>query len=333
VLPIDPAAGDVRKDTIRPGRVPLRSILATLRYVAALRRRLLELQPDLVHTNTLKAAVYGGLAGRLARIPVVWHVRDRIADDYLPKPAVIAIRLLARRIPTALIANSYSTLATLGALQRPSSVTPSPVVYDAVAPTAERRLGSDRPFTVGIVGRLAQWKGQHVFLRAFAAAFPDGPHRAVVVGAALFGEDAYAAELEALARELGIEDRVTFTGFQRDVFGALATMDVLVHASITPEPFGQVVLEGLIAGVPVIASDAGGPAELLTHEDTGLLVRPGDVEALAAAMRRLGAEDALRRRLADRGRELAAKFAPDQLAVRVVDLYRRVPSVRAASAT
>src|SRR4051812_31738049 len=87
VLPIDPKLRDVRKDTVRPTGRNLSTLPALASYVRRLRKRLKELEPDLVHTNTLKAALYGGLAAKLAGIPVVWHIRDRIADDYLPASA------------------------------------------------------------------------------------------------------------------------------------------------------------------------------------------------------------------------------------------------------
>ena len=87
VLPMPVAAREVRKDSVRPGTLGLRAVAASLQYVWTLRRRLRELQPDVIHTNSLKAAFYGGVAGRLAGIPVIWHVRDRIAPDYLPTAA------------------------------------------------------------------------------------------------------------------------------------------------------------------------------------------------------------------------------------------------------
>src|SRR4051812_45847527 len=87
-LPVNPQLRDVRKDAVRLGGGLARTVPAVAGYVRRLRTRLKELEPDLVHTNTLKAALYGGLAARLAGIPVVWHIRDRIADDYLPRSAV-----------------------------------------------------------------------------------------------------------------------------------------------------------------------------------------------------------------------------------------------------
>ena len=79
-----------------------------------------------------------------------------------------------------------------------------------------------------------------------------------------------------------------FRGFRPDMGSELERVDAMIHASVIPEPFGQVVIEGMAAGLAVVASDAGGPAEVITHEVDGLLYPPGDVAALAVLLRRLG---------------------------------------------
>lgn len=106
VISMAPQVRDARKDDMTAGRLPWRSAASLARYTLIVRRRLRELQPDLVHTNSLKAAIYGGLAGRLAGLPVVWHIHDRIASDYLPRPAVAVVRLMARCVPSWVLANS-----------------------------------------------------------------------------------------------------------------------------------------------------------------------------------------------------------------------------------
>lgn len=321
VLPMAAGLRDVRKDSVRPGGLDLRALAQLPRYVLRLRRRLRELDPDLVHTNSLKAALYGGVAGRLARVPVVWHVRDRISDDYLPARAVMLVRLASRVVPAAVMANSRATLETLPASRR------SRVVHDPLPHGVEQRPAaapSPGDPIVGIVGRLAPWKGQHVFLEAFAAAFHGSDARARVIGSALFGEDDYEASLHRQARELGIADRVEFRGFREDVWSELAELDVLVHCSTTPEPFGQVVLEGMAAGLPVIATGAGGPAELIADGVDGLLVPPGNAAALATALERLRDDAPLRLRLSSAARARSAEFTPERAARQVIDLYRSV---------
>jgi glycosyltransferase involved in cell wall biosynthesis len=325
VLPLGAATVDLRKDDVRSVGVPAGVAGAAAAYVLRLAHRLRRLRPDVVHANSLKAGVYGSLAARLAGVPMVWHVRDRIDEDYLPGTAVRLVRGLSRGLPTAVIANSHATAQTLA--PRPGGRVPVRVLPDVIGAAPERERPAGRPLTYGIVGRLAPWKGQPVFLRAFARAFPAGDERAVVVGGALFGEDAYARGLGEVARSLGVADRVDFRGHRADVWDELARIDVLVHASVTPEPFGQVILEGLAAGVPVIAADAGGPAEILEHDVTGLLCPPGDEAALTAALLRLR-DPQLRERLSAAGRRAVLRYAPAAVAPQVEDLYASVARPR-----
>ena len=325
VLPLAPALRDLRKDTLRPRRFDPMAAARVAPYIVRLARRIRALRGDLVHTNSLKAALYGGAAGRLARVPVVWHLRDRIADDYLPHSAVMLVRAAARVLPTAVVANSQATLDTLSTVW-PSRVVYNPIVPDAVDRRADAADKSGAFTTVGIVGRLAPWKGQHIFLEAFAEAFRGTPVRGRVIGSAMFGEDAYEERLREQADRLGIAGQIEFLGFRDNVQVELGELDVLVHSSVIPEPFGQAVLEGMAAGIPVVAADAGGPAELITSGRDGILTKPGDAHELAEALRRLESDAALRDALGSEARSRSMEFTPERTAERVLSVYREVLS-------
>ena len=323
VMPIAPTARDLRREQVRPGADALGSVWSTAAYTLRLARRLRALSPDLVHTNSLKAGVYGSVAARLAGVPVVWHVRDRVAEDYIPRSAVRLVRAQVRRLADAVIANSDATLATLDGCAPgaswviPASVEPSPLPRDPQAAT-----------TFGMLGRIAPWKGQDLFLRAFAQAFPDGGETAVLIGSAMFGEQEYERSLHELAQALGLGDRVRFLGFREDVWPELARLDVLVHASTIPEPFGTVVLEGMAAGLAVIAPDQGGPAAVIEDGRTGRLFRMGDQRGLAAVMSELDGDPAARERLAGAAREALAAYHPQVIARRIEDVYEAVLAAR-----
>lgn len=321
VLPLRGSARHLRKGEVhRRGGSPA-VVAATAAHVVRLAARLRRLQPDLVHTNSLKAGVYGSVAARLAGVPVVWHVRDRIAEDYLPRPAVKLVRRMSRYLATAVVANSRTTMDTLAAPSEPVVI--YSVLPEVLSEVPRRARATGGPLTFGIVGRLAPWKGQDFFLRAFAEAFTDGHERAVIIGGALFGEEEFAQSLPDLARRLGMVDRVTLRGHQPDVWDELSRIDVLVHASLTPEPFGQVILEGMAAGVPVIAAGAGGPAEILKSEVTGVLYQPGDIRGLAEAMRRMR-EPQLRERLSAAARTELGPYSPPVVAEQLQQLYDEV---------
>jgi glycosyltransferase involved in cell wall biosynthesis len=320
VLPIAPSARDLRRDTVGLGTSPV-TVLHTLNYVARLALRLRALQPDLVHTNSLKSGVYGSLAAKAAGIPVVWHVRDRISDDYIPRAAVRLVRTLIRHLADGVIANSTATLETLPAADRGSL---SWVIPASVEVSSHPRPPGPRPTTFGMLGRIAPWKGQDLFLRAFAAAFPTGEERAVVVGSAMFGEESYERELHALAASLDIAERVEFRGFREDVWPELASFDVLVHSSVIPEPFGTVVLEGMAAGLAVIAADEGGPATVIADGETGRLFRSRDLDSLRATMRSLHEDHQQRQRLGAAARRAVSEYHPDVVAQQLERVYERV---------
>ena len=322
ILPLAPSAGSVERTRVTLRRMPWRSAAATARHVWLLSRRLRDLHPDVVHTNSLKSGVYGGLAARLAGVPQVWHVRDRLAPDYLPGQAATLIRAMLAVLPAAVVANSRATLATLG--RRVAARPTSHVIYEAYRPALPPVPRPDG-FTVGLVGRMAPWKGQLLFLDAFARLAAEAPDaRAVLIGSAMFGEDAYEAEVKRRVADPDLDGKVAVLGFCDDVEAQLARLSVLVHASTIPEPFGQVVLEGLAAGLPVVAPDEGGPAEIIADGRSGLLYRRSDIPALHRALRRLYLDPGLRERLAAGALVRATDFVPEVIAGQVRAVYDQV---------
>ena len=315
VVPLSSRVLGTRKDAIGLNILTkIKDIASSLAFIYHLRLIILNLKVDIVHTNSLKADILGGLAARLARLPVVWHVRDRISPDYLPSAVVRVFQRMARVIPDRVIANSMSTLSTLRELPHPNGHSSRAersfharacVVHDGVrgdaAPT-RREIRRNR-LVVGIVGRISPWKGQDVFLKAAAIVrkqFPDTVFR--VIGAPLFGERNYESQLFDLCRELDLAANVEFTGFIENVAEAIEDLDILVHASTLPEPFGQVIIEGMAACKPVVATSGGGVPEIVVDGVTGLLIPMKDVQAMADAIQRLIASPRDRQTMGENGR-------------------------------
>ncbi len=287
VRPLDPRVADADRHVAGSGFSALVNAVRVLPYAARLGGHLRRLAPDLIHTTSLKADLIGLIAGRVAGRPVVWHIHDRISSDYLPAPMVQLLRWLARWAPTRVIVNSAGTAATLPNARgltiaypgfSPRQLGPSPIARD-----------SPRPPVVGIVGRISPTKGQLEFVRAAATVLARHPEaRFRVVGAPLFGEDAYEAQVRAEVEALGLADAVDFVGFVEDTTVELDRMSVCVHASSQPEPFGQVIVEAMARGVPVVATRGGGVTEIVQPdpdvEPLGWLVPPHDVAALAEAI-------------------------------------------------
>lgn len=278
------------------GRVSARRLLGAaglLRSVWKLRRLITEAHVDVVHVNSLKAGFLGGIAARLARVPLVWYVHDRIAGDYLPPRTARFVRLVIGFLPRFVLANSFATFSTLS--QR--AQTRGAVAYPGLEPVSFvpsvcSRSHIDPPI-VASIGRISPTKGQDVFIRAAAIVRKSHPSvRFVVAGAAMFNEQEYERQLHSLSRELGLDDRLQFLGPVRDVKNLMENVTLVAHTSPVPEPFGQVVIEAMATGAPVVVTDAGGVSEIMRRTgpdlaELGLLVQPGDAVQLANAISRV----------------------------------------------
>jgi glycosyltransferase involved in cell wall biosynthesis len=334
---------NTRKDSLGTGSLlKLREMGAIIAYSWRLARFIRSRRVALVHTNSLKADLIGGVAARLAGVPVVWHVRDRIESDYLPAPVAAVFRGLCRVIPSFIVANSGATLDTLRlpgqgrhavvhsgyALMQGSSA----VVHDGVVPGAPVAKSNSEGILIGLVGRITRWKGQHVFLEAAAQVrrrFPKA--RFQIIGSAMFGEEAYEHEIRAQATSLGLDDCVAFLGFRADVQQLIQELDVLVHASITGEPFGQVIIEAMIAGKPVVATRGGGVPEIVREGFTGLLVPMGDALAMADAVCQILSDPGMAARMGLAGRErVLRRFTVEVTARRLEFVFEKVLGRKAA---
>ncbi len=338
VLPLDAAVAHASKGSLGFGSLrQIKALWLTMRHVTRVASFARHRQVDLFHTNSLKADIIGGLAGRMARIPVIWHVRDRISPDYLPAPVVRVFRLLCRTIPQFVIANSRATLQTIHLKgRRPSAAIGSGVDLGTRYAELTRQPVLDGPATsfpfdgaaprIGLVGRISPWKGQDVFLRAAAQILKAHPGAQFeLIGAALFAERDFEDSLHQLCRTLGIVESVTFVGFVDDVPARLEQLDIFVHASTTGEPFGQVIVEAMAAGKPVVATNGGGVPEIVIDKVTGLLVPMGDSVAMAEAVEFLLANPEQAQQMGRVGRKrVLDEFTIQKSARMVQDVYKQL---------
>jgi glycosyltransferase involved in cell wall biosynthesis len=293
----------------------LRIVPSLTRSILALARRMRRAQ--LVYANSQKALVVAALANGIARRPLIWHLHDIMTAAHFSGTMRRVAIGLSNRFATHLIANSYATELSY---REAGGTLPVSVVYNGIDPApfadvdragVRAALSRDAGVPEGtpivaLFGRLSSWKGQDVAIAAIAAV-PDV--HLVLVGSAMFGDAAFEAALRRDVSVRGIGDRVHFLGFRGDVAALMTCVDVIVHASTAPEPFGRVIAEAMMAGTPVIASAAGGAMEIV-EDGTGVLVPPGDVDALAAAIRRLIADPVASATMATRARAMAmARFA------------------------
>ena len=306
-------------------------------YTARLVRALSESAPDLLHSNGFKMHVLG-LWSRQLRVPVVWHIRDHIAC----RP--IMARLMRRHSGwcAAAVTNSRRVADDLRSVCGDRLNIYS--IHDGIdltdfspsGPALDLDTLSKMPpanfatVRVGLLATMARWKGHAVFLRALASLPASLPIRGYIVGGPLYqteGSEICPEELRALASELGIAQKVGFAGLVDEPAAAMRALDIVIHASTEPEPFGRVIGEAMACGRAVIASDGAGAVELLTA-GVDLLTHPrGDSSLLAQRIAALATDPDLRTSLGRHGRATAERcFDHMRPAREMISIYRALTS-------
>jgi len=299
-------------------------------YGVRLRRHLAAIDPDVVHTNGLKMHLLGSWC-RPRRAKVVWHLHDY--PDLRPLTAKLLAASCSRC--AAAIANSDSVTEHTRRLVGPR--VPVHTVYNAVdlnrfhpsGPVLDLDNLAGLPpldpggIRIGLVGTFARWKGHDVFLHALSRVKAAVPIRGYVIGGPIYETDAsqYSiAELQTLAKAAGPDHVVGFTGPVSDVPSALRALDIVVHASIEPEPFGLVIAEAMACGRPLVVSKAGGAAEIA--QEGAVFHQPGNADDLASCLSQLASSPTLRNGLGAAGREAAARlFSRQRLASSLIPIY------------
>jgi glycosyltransferase involved in cell wall biosynthesis len=270
---------------------------------------------DLLYANTAKAVMVAVPVALLLRKPLLVHLHDIIGPEHFNR-LNSWLFVGGANLAKGIVANSAASAAAYrqaGGKNRNLAVIPNgfPVErFDADVAERSRTLrrslgGQDKPL-IGLFGRIAAWKGQKVLIEALQQ-LPNV--NGVIVGDALFTEadQQYKSESLALTEKLGVSTHLQFEGFQTDVLPYLKAVDVVVHCSTSPEPFGRVIVEAQLAGKPVIATKGGGPSEIIEDRVTGILVSPNNSSELASAVQELLENRKWAEQLAANGRQEAIR--------------------------
>lgn len=296
---------------------------ADLGFILRLARVLRQERPHLVHLHSRRGAdVLGGLAARWAGVPAV--LSRRVDNPESPRVAQRKYGLYARVICIS---------EGIAEVLRSAGVPPARirVVRSAVEAAPWRQPESRGAFCaefglprsallIGVVAQLIERKGHRVLFEALRRLAPPPGTLSLVV----FGQGPRRAALEQQVRDTGLTGVVRFAGFRHDLPRWLGCLDLLVHPALM-EGLGVSLLQASAAGVPIIASRAGGMPEAVRDGVNGLLVPPGDAGALAAALAQLIEDQALRRALGAAGpRLIEAEFSPEAMMEGNLRVYQQL---------
>lgn len=301
------------------------------RSAGEVRRLAAETEADLIHANTTRAALLAILRRRRTP-PILAHVRDWTPDGHVPR---IVNGVLARGADLV-VANSQYVADQFEGLKarQPVRALHDPVDISAFDPGADgapvrRELGISRETVVlAVVAQLTPWKAQDDAIRTLAALSPGGPDTALLlVGSAVFAGEGttfdnqrYVDGLHELASELGVANRVHFLGERADVPAVLAATDIVLLPSWR-EAYGRIAVEGLAMGVPVVATEVGGPAEIVRPGVDGLLLPPKSPELWAQELEPLVDSASRRAEMGANGVARAQRFGVPARMRELLEVY------------
>jgi len=314
----------------------LQATPAGLSFLFRLLAEMRRLRPDIVHTNGMKAHLLAGLVAP-ARSRLVVHLHDFIGARRASKRLLPALATL--RPSASFVANSQAVARDFAQLAPSAEVHTIYNVVDTaffsegpgrparLAELAELEPPQSGTIAFGLVATYARWKGHHLFIEAagrLCAQFPEMPLRFYIVGGPIYqtlGSQVSASELREHAREVHIERLLGLVPFQDDVADVYRSLDVVVHASTSPEPFGRTIVEAMACARPVIVTRAGGAAELFHEGEDALGFAMGNADELVTTMARM-LDAGVRARLAHAAREHAhANFGRQRLGPQLLAVY------------
>lgn len=272
---------------------------------------------DVIHTHLSTASLWGGVAAKLAKIPVISHVQAlnsrtcfRFSDRLVAVSEGVKEHLVAQRVPAGRIdvVHNAVDLAAFEGLDDPWAV---------------RREFGLRPedLLVGVVAHLTPRKGHRYLVEAAALLLPRWPN----VWLVFVGEGPLRGELEGQAAGLGISHRLIMAGYRQDALRLVNAMDVVVLPSVDKEGLPLCLVEAAILAKPTVATDIPGAREVIAEGATGMLVPPRDPRALAIAIDTLLGDPQLRRRMGEAGQARARRwFAKEGMAERTEAIYYRL---------
>ena len=255
-----------------------------LRTLPSLRSLLLAEQPDLLHANTNFSSEYAGVLARLLSIPTIGHIRD---IEPLGRMGRWTIRQNTRLIAISEAVKQY-LISELMPEQRIVRVYDGVDLHQYQPTLSLRNERQQSELILGIVGQIGERKGYRFLLEAFHSLVQTYPALKLwIIGKEpAHSQERYTEQLRREVQQKQLEKQVTFWGFQADIPGMLAQLDIVVVPSLQ-EPFGKIVIEAMAMQKPVVATNVGGIPEIVMDEHTGLLVPPQDAWALCQALERL----------------------------------------------
>lgn len=339
---IDTFLIDVDKDILEVTRnncffSPLFFLNKTLRVLPSikqLQKIIINNNVKIIHTNGLKAHIFGSLAGRLTNTDVVWHVRDIIEKEN----AKLILKMAANIRLNKAICVSQSTANYLNINDRKKVVIYNAALEKRIKQIMESEDGSklrvhygikNDDIVIGNISRIVRWKGQHIILDIFRKLVKENDNIKLLLVGSSDNEDNYLEQLTEYVCENNLAEKVIFTGFVEDPLPIYSIIDIFIHTPIEPDPLPRAVMEACCFGIPVIGSSLGGITEMISNNEDGYLVDINNYKQIENAFIDLIQQRELRQKMGENSRYNAiTKFGIANHLNNILQVYYDILGIR-----
>jgi len=287
---------------------------------------------DVIVFNTQKSLILGAIAAKFQRKKTIFFLHDILSIDHFNKFNLLLINIFTANFCDVIIANSRATARAVEKLN-PKKKLKIKVIHIGISQKIElkndnkiftkKSLGLSKNKIVGSFSRIARWKGQHILIESLEH-LPKYIH-CLIVGSPFFGEEAYYGYLQQIASRPILKDRVHFIPFKTDPLSLMRLCDIVTHNSTAPEPFGRIIVEGMLCKKPVIATNMGGAKEIIRNNKSGYLIEPGDPQLLARTILAIFSNKDEARSITKEAYETAVRnFSEDKMTARIKKIINNI---------
>ena len=286
-------------------------------------------QIDLLHLNN--GYMYDGIrAAKWANIPVAIHYRGFASEsDFTRKTNERKAKIPESCLCIGISNAVTESIESVGIPEQQITTIYNPITQPTISNQARESIRhkysiEDNELVYSIFGRITQWKGQLEFCQAITPLLiTHKTAKVLIVGDATDStDDSYLTSILSHIKSHNLQQQIILTGFQSDVYAYYSASDVIVHNSLHPEPFGRVIIEGMICKKLVIAANEGGPSEIISHGKDGLLFTPRDNHSLQNALEQSINNSQLRQNIGDKAYITAQDYLTDAITRKVIHAYR-----------
>ncbi|MCX6807201.1 MAG: glycosyltransferase [Patescibacteria group bacterium] len=305
-------------------KLPPFHIVAFIQAVWKLARLIKKEKPDIVHTNTNRAHLIASTALYFSKKPkLTWMLHDFDFHPWFVKKChksatkIGALPAVLASIEKIIQPKKDKLLPIVNGVDLMSVKKANPLKFEK-----EFKLAKNS-FRIAIIGRITKWKGIEIFIRAALIIIPRFSRAEFfIVGTAQPQDLSFEKKMKKICEESKYGKKIHWLGWRNDNLDIISALDILINASINPEPFGRTIIEAMALGVTVIATSHGGPRQIIKNNENGMLIPPRNPAYLAAAIEKLIDDSNLRAKLTQAGRkEVAEKYTLAKVAASLKNLW------------